>query len=135
VLLIDRHAEKQALRRCSTACGQRGTDPPRGARSGKSALLDYAVERAEDLQILQTVAVESEMAMDFAAVHQLLLLQLRLPRCNRRRLDRAHRDNGSRRRRAHLSNRHGIGGAKMRPAPSSGVASAMTWPRSVGHSG
>jgi hypothetical protein len=36
-------------------------------------LLDYAVERAEDLQIVQTVAVESEMAMDFAAVHQLLL--------------------------------------------------------------
>jgi hypothetical protein len=29
---------------------------------GKSALLDYAVERAADLQIVRTVAVESEMA-------------------------------------------------------------------------
>ena len=40
---------------------------------GKSALLDYAVERASDLQIVRTVAVESEMALGFAAVHQLLV--------------------------------------------------------------
>jgi hypothetical protein len=64
---------------------------------GKSALLDYAVERAEDLQIVRTVAVESEMAMGFAAVTSCCYLQLRLPRRNRRRLDPAHRDNGSRR--------------------------------------
>lgn len=41
--------------------------------AGKSALLDYAVERAEDLQVLRTVAVESEMAVGFAGVHQLLV--------------------------------------------------------------
>lgn len=36
-------------------------------------MLDYAVERAADLQIVRTVAVESEMALGFAAVHQLLV--------------------------------------------------------------
>src|SRR6476661_6206309 len=58
---------------------------------GKSALLDYAVERAEDLQIVRTVAVESETAMGFAAVHQLLVPLLpvadRLPEPQRRALE------------------------------------------------
>ena len=57
---------------------------------GKSALLDYAVERATDLQIVRTVAVESELAMGFAAVHQLLVPLLpgvdRLPEPQRRAL-------------------------------------------------
>jgi hypothetical protein len=38
----------------------------------KSALLDYAVECAADLQIVRMVAVESELALGFAAAHQLL---------------------------------------------------------------
>jgi len=59
--------------------------------AGKSALLDNAVERAEDLQIVRTVAVESKMAMGFTAVHQLLVPLLpvadRLPEPQRRALD------------------------------------------------
>ena len=39
---------------------------------GKSTLLDFAVERAADLQVVRTVAVESENSLGFAAVHQLL---------------------------------------------------------------
>jgi hypothetical protein len=41
-------------------------------------LLDYAVERAADLQIVRTVAVQSEKTLGFAAVHQLLLPLLHL---------------------------------------------------------
>ena len=40
---------------------------------GKSALLEYAVESADDALVLGMVAVESETAWSFAAVHQLLL--------------------------------------------------------------
>ena len=57
---------------------------------GKSALLDYAVEHAADLQIVRMVAVESEKSLGFAAVHQLLLPFLhrvdRLPEPQRRAL-------------------------------------------------
>jgi DNA-binding CsgD family transcriptional regulator len=94
VLLIDRHAEKQALHEVldSVRAGMSGALVLRGEPGvGKSALLDYAVERAEDLQIVRTVAVESEMAMGFAAVHQLLVPLLpvadRLPKPQRRALD------------------------------------------------
>ena len=76
VRLIDRHAEKQALHEVldSVRAGMSGALVLRGEPGvGKSALLDYAVERAADLQIVRTVAVESEMAMGFAAVHQLLV--------------------------------------------------------------
>src|SRR5580693_9664967 len=38
---------------------------------GKSALLDYAVASASDLRVLRAVAVESEMELAFAALHQL----------------------------------------------------------------
>ena len=70
VLLIDRRAEKQALHEVldSVRAGMSGALVLRGEPGvGKSALLDYAVERAADLQIVRTVAVESEMALGFAA--------------------------------------------------------------------
>ena len=38
---------------------------------GKSSLLEQAIESAPDLQVLRVTAVESEMAMGFAAIHQL----------------------------------------------------------------
>src|SRR6201985_345988 len=38
---------------------------------GKTALLDYAVASASDLRVLRAVAVESEMELAFAALHQL----------------------------------------------------------------
>jgi hypothetical protein len=41
-------------------------------------LLDYAVERAADVQIVRTVSVQSEKNLGFAAVHQLLLPLLHL---------------------------------------------------------
>jgi hypothetical protein len=80
VRLLDRHAEKQALHHVldSVRAGMSGALVLRGEPGvGKSALLDYAVERAADLQIVRTVAVESEMALGFAAVHQLLVPFLR----------------------------------------------------------
>ena len=41
--------------------------------AGKSAVLQHAVDAASDMQVVRTVAVESEQAMAFAGVHQLLL--------------------------------------------------------------
>ena len=91
--MIDRRAEKQALQglldrvrgRMSGALVLRGEPGV-----GKSALLDYTVERAGDLQTVRMVAVESEMALGFAAVHQLLVPFLhsvdRLPGPQRRAL-------------------------------------------------
>ncbi|MBW0011251.1 MAG: AAA family ATPase [Pseudonocardiales bacterium] len=91
--LIDRRAEKQVLHHVldSVRAGMSGALVLRGEPGvGKSALLDYAVERAADLQIVRTVAVESELAMGFAAVHQLLVPLLpavdRLPEPQRRAL-------------------------------------------------
>jgi DNA-binding CsgD family transcriptional regulator len=74
--LMDRHAEKQALQQLldNVRAGMNGALVLRGEPGvGKSALLDHAVERAADLQIVRMVAVESEMALAFAAVHQLLV--------------------------------------------------------------
>jgi DNA-binding CsgD family transcriptional regulator len=42
------------------------------AGMGKSALLDYAHGRATDMRILQTVGVEPEIDLPFAALHRLL---------------------------------------------------------------
>ena len=90
---MDRGAEKQALHEVldSVRRGMSGTLVLRGEPGvGKSALLGYVMEHAGDLQIVRTVAVESEMTMAFAAVHQLLSPLLpganRLPEPQRRAL-------------------------------------------------
>ena len=90
---MDRGAEKQALHEVldSVRRGMSGTLVLRGEPGvGKSALLSYVMEHAGDLQIVRTVAVESEMTMAFAAVHQLLSPLLpganRLPEPQRRAL-------------------------------------------------
>jgi len=78
--LVDRWAEKQALREVLDAArgGMSGTLVLRGEPGvGKSALLGYAVENAGDMQIVRTVAVESEMTLAFAAVHQLVSAPVR----------------------------------------------------------
>jgi hypothetical protein len=90
---MDRYAEKQALHHVldKVQAGMSGALVLRGEPGvGKSVLLDYAVERAAGLQVVRTVAVESEMALGFAAVHQLLVPFLhsmdRLPEPQRRAL-------------------------------------------------
>src|SRR6266481_3986190 len=40
---------------------------------GKTALLDYAITSARGFQVCAVVGVESEVELDFAALHQLLL--------------------------------------------------------------
>ena len=94
VRLIGREAEKQALHEVldSVRRGMSGALVLRGEPGvGKSALLGYAVEHSGDLQLVRTVAVESEMALAFAGVHQLLSPLLpgtdRLPEPQRRALN------------------------------------------------
>ena len=91
--LIDRSAEKRAVDGVlgSVRAGVSRTLVLRGLPGvGKSALLDYAVESAADVQVVRTVAVEPEQGLGFAAVHQLLLPLLpalhRLPQPQRRAL-------------------------------------------------
>ena len=93
VRLVDRAAERQALDELlgSVRGGMSGVLVLRGESGvGKSALLDYAVARATDLQILRMAPVESERTLGFAAVHQLLVPVLtatdRLPKPQRRAL-------------------------------------------------
>jgi hypothetical protein len=74
--LVDRSADQQALDELLDGVrgGMSRTLVLRGEPGiGKSTLLRYAVECAADLQVLHIAAVESETAMGFAAVHQLLL--------------------------------------------------------------
>ncbi len=58
---------------------------------GKSALVQYGVDRAPDFRVIRVLGVESEMAFGFAAVHQVVLLLLdhidALPRPQRAALD------------------------------------------------
>ena len=91
--LINRSAEKCAVDGVlgSVRAGVSRTLVLRGLPGvGKSALLDYAVESAADVQVVRTVAVEPEQGLGFAAVHQLLLPLLpamhRLPQPQRRAL-------------------------------------------------
>jgi DNA-binding CsgD family transcriptional regulator len=93
VRLIDRCAERQALHELldSVRAGMSSVLVLRGEPGiGKSALLEYAVDMAEDLQVVRTTAVESEKTLGFAGVHQLLLPLLggmdRLPPPQRRAL-------------------------------------------------
>jgi DNA-binding CsgD family transcriptional regulator len=91
--LIDREAEQKALRHliANARTGMGGALVLRGdAGIGKSALLEQAIGSAPDLHVLRVLAVESEMALGFAAVHQLVRPLLpaldRLPEPQRRAL-------------------------------------------------
>jgi DNA-binding CsgD family transcriptional regulator len=74
--LINRDQERHALDQLLDAaraglsgslvlCGEAGI--------GKTALLDYAADRASGMQVARVLAVESEMELGFAALHQLLV--------------------------------------------------------------
>jgi DNA-binding CsgD family transcriptional regulator len=75
-MLFDRGPEKEALDRVLTGVreGLSGALVVRGeAGIGKTALLEYAVGAAADMQVARAVGIESEMELGFAALHQLLV--------------------------------------------------------------
>ena len=74
--LINRDQERHALDQLLDAAraGLSGSIVLRGEPGiGKTALLDYAVGRAGGMQVARLLAVESEMELGFAALHQLLV--------------------------------------------------------------
>jgi DNA-binding CsgD family transcriptional regulator len=74
--LLGRGGERDQVDRVLTAArqGLSGVLVLRGEPGiGKTTILNYAVGAAEDLQITRIEAIESEMELGFAALHQLLL--------------------------------------------------------------
>ena len=74
MLLVGRSDECAALDRllADAKAGQSAVLVLRGAAgTGKSALLDYAAERADGCRMVRAVGVESEMELPFAGLHQL----------------------------------------------------------------
>jgi len=75
-MLLDREGEKQELDRllATVRGGESRALVVRGeAGIGKTALLDYAVASALDMQVASAAGVESEMELGFAGLHQLLV--------------------------------------------------------------
>jgi len=76
VTLLGRDAERDRIDRVLAAArdGLSGVLVLRGEPGiGKTALLDYAAGAAPDLEIARIEAIESEMELGFAGLHQLLL--------------------------------------------------------------
>jgi DNA-binding CsgD family transcriptional regulator len=74
--LLDRRTEKAAINRVLDYVrdGFSGTLVLRGGPGvGKTALLEYAIDSAVDLRVSTAVGVESEISLDFASLHQLLV--------------------------------------------------------------
>jgi DNA-binding CsgD family transcriptional regulator len=75
-MLLDRLDERAQIDHvlASAAEGMSAVLVLRGeAGTGKSALLDYAVDSATDLGVVRIVGIESEAELGFAALHQLLV--------------------------------------------------------------
>jgi DNA-binding CsgD family transcriptional regulator len=73
--LIGRHAETRALADLidDVRAGRSRVLVVRGECGlGKTALLDWVVEHADDCQVLRAAGVEAEMELPFAGLHQLL---------------------------------------------------------------
>jgi hypothetical protein len=73
-MLLGRASEQATLDRAlaDVLAGQSAVLVLRGpAGIGKSALLDYAAQRADGCRLLRAVGVESEMELPFASLHQL----------------------------------------------------------------
>jgi DNA-binding CsgD family transcriptional regulator len=74
--VLDRRTERAAIDRVLGAVrgGFSGTLVLRGGHgTGKTTLLEYAVDSARDLRISSVVGVESEINLEFGALHQLLV--------------------------------------------------------------
>ncbi|SBT54985.1 ATP-binding protein [Micromonospora narathiwatensis] len=74
-MLYGRAGEQAKVERllAEARAGRSGTLVVRGpAGIGKSAILNHAAERAEDMRVLRGVGVESEATLPFAALHLLL---------------------------------------------------------------
>jgi DNA-binding CsgD family transcriptional regulator len=78
-MLLDRRSERAVLDRLLQGArdGRSGALVIRGAPGvGKTALLEYAIQSASDLQVVHVVGTESEMELAFAALHQLCMPML-----------------------------------------------------------
>jgi DNA-binding CsgD family transcriptional regulator len=74
--MLDRHQERAAIDRVLDFAreGFSGTLVLRGGPgTGKTTLLEYAIDSAADLRLSGAVGVESEISLEFAALHQLLV--------------------------------------------------------------
>jgi DNA-binding CsgD family transcriptional regulator len=74
--LLDRHAERAAIDRVlgSVRDGFSATLVIQGGPGvGKTALLGYAVDSAADMRVCGVTGIETEIALEFAALHQLLV--------------------------------------------------------------
>jgi predicted ATPase len=74
-MLVGRSAETEAVDRLldDARSGRSGVLVLRGeAGIGKSALLEYAADRADGIAVLRGVGVEAESELAFAALHQIL---------------------------------------------------------------
>src|SRR5215472_18536705 len=74
--LLDRQAERSAIDDVlgSVRGGFSATLVIRGLiGAGKTSLLGYAADSASDMQICGVTGVESEIGLEFAALHQLLI--------------------------------------------------------------
>ena len=76
VMFLDRLRERDQIDHvlASAAQGMSAVLVLQGeAGAGKTALLDYAIDSAGDLDVIRLVGIESEAELGFAALHQLLL--------------------------------------------------------------
>ena len=74
--LLDRFAQREALDQLLAAArqGLSGVLVMRGEPGvGKTALLDYAIESADSLQVARVAGVEAERELGFAGLHRLLV--------------------------------------------------------------
>jgi predicted ATPase len=89
-VLLDRSGERETLDRVVEAVrtGQSRTLVIRGeAGVGKTALLEYLLERSEGCRVIRVAGIQSEMELAFAVIHQLCVPMLdrleRLPKPQR----------------------------------------------------
>ncbi len=74
--MLDRGPERAAIERVLRGVreGFSGTLVLRGGHgTGKTTLLEYAIDSASDLRVSSVIGVESEINLEFAALHQLLV--------------------------------------------------------------